>query len=93
MPGSNKQSDGADREARVEDAAAAAILALVETRDAGATICPSEAARRTAGADWRAAMPAVHRAAAALSAAGAVRLCQGGVTVAEPVGAYRIGRP
>jgi hypothetical protein len=61
-------------------------------RQPDATICPSEAARLIAGEQWRAAMDPVHAAAAQLAAEGRVRLSQRGATVAEPVGAYRIGR-
>jgi hypothetical protein len=75
-----------------EAAARAAILDLLAERDPGATICPSEAARRVAGEDWRSAMGVVHEAAAQLAAAGAVRLSQRGGAVTQPVGAYRVGR-
>ena len=73
-------------------AAADAIRDLLKTRGPGKTICPSEAARRLAGdgQDWRARMPEAHAAARELAGQGAVRLTQGGETVAEPVGAYRI---
>jgi hypothetical protein len=70
----------------------AAILQLLRERVAGATICPSEAARLVAGEDWRAAMDPVHAAAAKLATERAVRLTQRGETVMQPTGAYRIGR-
>ena len=76
----------------MEQSARAAILGLLEERDEGATICPSEAARRVAGGGWRAAMEIVHAAAVELAAEGKVRLSQRGEAVTEPVGAYRIGR-
>ena len=75
----------------VERSAQAAILDLLSERAAEATICPSEAARRLAGGNWRGAMAQVHAAAAALQAEGRVRLSQRGASVTEPVGAYRIG--
>lgn len=75
-----------------DQTARAAILELLCERATGTTICPSEAARRIAGDQWRAAMPAVHAAAAALLEAGKVRLSQRGKPVVVPVGAYRIGR-
>jgi len=75
-----------------ERLARSAILGLLAERNAGATICPSEAARRVGGENWRGAMAAVHAAATALDAEGSVRLCQRGKAVARPVGAYRIGR-
>lgn len=66
-----------------------AILAALGSR--AGTICPTDAARLLAGKDWRAALPAVHAAARALSAAGAVALMQRGAVTIEPRGAYRIG--
>jgi hypothetical protein len=74
------------------DRARAAILELLGERAADATICPSEAARRIGGEQWRAAMEEVHAAAASLQAEGQVRLSQRGEAVTDPVGAYRIGR-
>lgn len=70
------------------------ILGLLAEREAGATICPSEAARRLAGrqGDWRAQMEAVHAAADALAAAGAVSLSWKGVPMQKRRGPYRIAR-
>ena len=81
-----------ERGAPASGAPADAIRDLLKTRGPGKTICPSEAARRLAGdgKDWRARMPEAHAAARELAKQGAVRLTQGGETVAEPVGAYRI---
>lgn len=60
----------------------AAILGLLADRAEGATICPSEAARRVAGdGGWRALMPAARAAAAALVTAGKVEVTQGGEVV------------
>ena len=72
--------------------ARAAILALLAGRDAGKTICPSEAARVIGGEAWREAIPAAHAAARALVAEGLVELRQGGKArdPDEVVGAYRI---
>jgi hypothetical protein len=70
-----------------------AILSLLDERGPGLTICPSEAARRLAGADWRGAMAVVHATAADLAAEGRIRLSQRGAVVSAPVGAYRIARP
>ena len=69
-----------------------AILALLAARDAGKTICPSEAARVIGGKAWRDAMPAAHAAARALVEEGLVELRQGGQP-RDPdaiIGAYRI---
>lgn len=61
----------------------AAILALLDARAAGASICPSEAARRVAaqrGApdSWRSLMEPARRAARRLVAGGAVTITQKG---------------
>lgn len=74
--------------------AEAAILALLAERAQGATICPSEAARRLAGAgrDWRAEMAQVHAAADALAAAGRIALSWKGRPMKQRRGPYRIAR-
>jgi hypothetical protein len=62
--------------------ARAAILTLLDHRAPGATICPSEAARRLGGDDgFRDYMDIVRESAAALVAEGAIEVTQGG----EPV--------
>ena len=53
------------------------ILALLAARDAHASICPSEVARRVAPEAWRELMPEVREAAAALAAQGRLRITQG----------------
>jgi hypothetical protein len=58
-----------------------AILELLQARAAGATICPSEAARRVAPEHWRPLMPAVTAAARRLAARGLLVVCQGGRVV------------
>lgn len=77
---------------RDADLAASAIITLLDHRKPGATICPSEAARLVDPTAWRARMPEIHRAAAALAARGAVEITQGGVAKSPRgvVGAYRI---
>lgn len=74
--------------------AANAILALLEERAAGATICPSEAARRFVGrdGDWRAEMDAVHAASDALARQGAVIFSWKGGAMQKRRGPYRIAR-
>ncbi len=70
------------RRHRVSDAdraLEAAILELLATR--AGTICPSEAARLTAGEDWRESMEPARRAARRLVAAGEVEITQGGRVV------------
>ncbi|MCX9147275.1 DUF3253 domain-containing protein [Erythrobacter sp. WG] len=71
-----------------------AILALLAERAGGATICPSEAARRIAGpqGDWRAQMEKVHAATDALLAAGAITLSWKGEAKEKRRGPYRIAR-
>ena len=79
--------------------ARAATLALLGTRAEGATICPSEVARRLAANfpvdsadDWRGEMPVVHAAVDGLVADGLVRLSWKGVDMATRSGPYRIRR-
>lgn len=70
-----------------------AIEALLDQRDAGSTICPSEAARAIAPGDaWREAMPAVHDAVDRLVREKAVRLSWKGETMAQRCGPYRIAK-
>jgi len=60
----------------------AAILTLLDKRAAGATICPSEAARAVAGeGDWRALLEPARRAARRLVAADQVEITQSGRVV------------
>lgn len=72
-----------------------AILELLASRSRGASICPSEAARRVGGADeveWRKLMEPARRAARRLVASGAVDITQRG-TIVDPStakGAIRI---
>lgn len=56
------------------------ILALLDERAAGATICPSEAARAL-GDDWRDRMEPARSAARRLVAAGEVEITQRGRVV------------
>lgn len=59
----------------------AAILALLDQRAGGATICPSEVARQRGGDTWRELMEPVREAARRLVAAGEVEITQGGRVV------------
>ena len=63
----------------------AAILDLLSRRAAGATICPSEAARAVGGTasddDWRPLMEPARRAARRLVAADEIEITQGGRVV------------
>jgi hypothetical protein len=72
-----------------------AIVELLSDRRAGASICPSEAARAVAPADWRALMPEARAAAGRLASAGLVVVTQGGavVDVGTARGPVRIRRP
>jgi len=76
---------------------AAAIFELLDARAAPATICPSDAARALAHDEpaWRALMPEVRRVAAALAAAGQLRVTQHGADVDALTarGPIRLGRP
>ncbi len=59
----------------------AAILELLAERARGATICPSEVARREAPDDWRPLMEPVREAARRLIAQGRVEMTQQGRVV------------
>lgn len=66
------------------DAMETAILELLAARRPGATICPSDAARRVAGDDaerWRPRMAEARAAAARLVARGEVVITQRGEVV------------
>ena len=74
-------------DAALEDA----VLRLLDERAAGATICPSEAARAVAassgggaGGDWRGLMEPARAAARRLVVRGTVEITQGGRVVADP---------
>ena len=73
------------RKVRAEDRALeAAVRELLAQRARGATICPSEAARRVAGEDeaaWRPLLEPARRAARRMVAAGEVELVQRGRVV------------
>jgi hypothetical protein len=71
------------------------IDALLDSRRAGASICPSEAARAVDPEGWRELMPAARAAAGRLAAAGSVEVTQGGevVDVAAARGPVRVRRP
>ena len=71
------------------------IVALLDARAAGASICPSEAARAVDPGGWRDLMPAARAAAGRLAEAGAVEVTQGGevVDVATARGPVRVRRP
>lgn len=58
-----------------------AILDLLAQRAAGATICPSEAARSVGDDDWRDLMEPARDAARRLVEAGQVEITQGGRAV------------
>lgn len=78
------------------------ILSLLSKRKAGATICPSEAARAVAPGetegDWRPLMEPARSAARRLMARGEVEITQGGRAIADaskvsgPIRVRRVGR-
>ena len=74
-------------------AARAAILALLDERDAGTTICPSEAARRLHSEEWRTQMPAIHHAVDRLMDERRITLSWKGQGMSARRGPYRIGKP
>ena len=68
----------------VDEALERAIVALLDRRARGATICPSDAARAVHDGDdegWRDLMEPARRAARRLVAAGRVEITQGGRVV------------
>ncbi len=86
--------------ASTDTALEAAILALLAERGAGKTICPSEAARRVAGASgegeaWKALMEPARAAARRLHGAGKLLVTQGGhpVDPSHAKGPIRLRRP
>jgi Protein of unknown function (DUF3253) len=72
----------------------AAILELLERREPGKTICPSDAARAVAGTDFRPLMDSVRAAAAELVADGEIEVTQRGevVDIAQARGPIRLRR-
>ena len=68
------------------------ILKLLDQRKAGATICPSEAARSVGGENWRELMEPARRAARRLVDTGKVQITQQGRVVdpSTAKGAIRI---
>jgi len=64
-----------------EEALEGAILELLESRDAGSTICPSEAARRVRHEGWEGLMEAARQAARRLVHAGRIEILQKGRVV------------
>jgi hypothetical protein len=72
-----------------------AIGELLDRRAPGATICPSEAARRVDPGGWRDLMPHARRVAGRLVADGRVEMTQGGEVVDPSTarGPVRLRRP
>ncbi len=72
-----------------------AIGELLDRRAPGATICPSEAARRVDPGGWRELMPDARRVAGRLVADGRVEMTQRGEVVdpATARGPVRLRRP
>ena len=71
----------------------AVLLDLLDSRADGATLCPSEVARRLAPEDWRPRMGDVHSTVDRLLARRAIALSWKGKPLASREGPYRIGRP
>lgn len=72
------------RRNRVDDTDTAlehAIISLLDCRAAGATICPSEAAKVVGGDDWRGLMEPARSAARRLVVRNEVEITQGGHVV------------
>ena len=77
----------------IDDAEVGAlVLSLLDSRAAGATLCPSEVARALAKEDgeWRMAMPRVHAAVDRLLHKELIRLSWKGERLESRSGPYRI---
>ncbi len=61
-----------------------AIFELLAARAPGATICPSEAARKAATDDWRDQMELTRSVAVELVQQGRLEICQRGQIVPDP---------
>jgi hypothetical protein len=72
-----RKSKVTDTDRALEDA----ILALLEQRSSGASICPSEAARVVGGDDWRELIEPARRAARRLVTVDKVEITQKGQVV------------
>lgn len=72
-----------------------ALGRLIDARAAGASVCPSEAARDVDPEGWRALMDDTRAAAARMAARGEVEVTQGGRAVdpASARGPIRVRRP
>jgi hypothetical protein len=72
----------------------AAILELLERRGPGKTICPSDAARAVAAADFRPLMDTARAAAAELATEGEIEVTQRGevIDIAQSRGPVRLRR-
>ena len=80
-----------------DDDIAQEIVRQLSRRAASSSICPSEVARALGSdeAAWRALMPTVREVAAAMHAAGRLRITRGGVDVPDDLlhrGAIRLKR-
>ncbi len=72
------------------------IFGLLDQRQAGATICPSEVARALEpDGPWRELMPQVRQVAQQMVQAGRLRVTRAGrpVDATSPGGPIRLGRP
>lgn len=76
------------------DAIAACLLDLAQRRGAGASFCPSEAARALS-TDWRGLMPRLRAVAAGLVAEGQLEAVRRGRPVCplHPGGPFRLRQP
>lgn len=76
-------------------AAERAVLAMLDERGAGKTLCPSEVARDLAGpdGDWRGCMDMAHAAVDVLADTGRIDLRWKGKRLPRRDGPYRIALP
>ena len=78
-----------------ESRIAATLLDLARTRGAGASFCPSEAARALSPADWRSKLGLVRKVAGRLQRDGLINVTQSGraVDALRATGPIRLSRP
>lgn len=84
-----------DDDGAVGEALERALADLLDGRRPGASVCPSEAARRVDPGEWRPLMDAARRAAGRMAARGEAEVTQGGVVVdiGHARGPVRVRRP
>ena len=84
-----KSTGRPERKGPSETLIAETILRLLAAREAGKTICPSEAARALDPEGWRRLMPQVRATAVGLARQGRLVITRHGKPAADGIGLYR----